>query len=241
MTTESTPSAAPRLSLPSRIIGVITSPGETFRSVAAHPQWVGVLAVQIVVAALAFFVFFSTDVGQAAYVDQSVSSIESFGQTVSDEMYEGIRRQSAYAKYIQPASMLIVGPMVVALFAAILYGVFAVLGGEATYKQVIAVVAHAGIITTLQPLFTLPLNYQRQTMSSATNLAVFLPMLEEGSFLASLLGVVDLFYIWYAVVLAIGLAAVYRRRTTPIAIGLLTVLVAIGVVVASVKVAMGGR
>jgi len=241
MTIESPPSAAPRLSLPTRIVGVITSPGETFRSVAAHPQWLGVLAVQLVVTALAFFLFFSTEVGQAAYVDQAVSNIESFGQTVSDEMYEGIRRQSDYARYIQPVTIFIFGPLVVALVAAILYGVFAVLGGEAAYKQVLAVVAHAGIVTTLQPLFTLPLNYQRQTMSSATNLAVFLPMLEEGSFLASLLGVVDLFYIWYAVVLAIGLAAVYRRRTTPIAIGLLAVLVAIGVVIAGVKVALGGR
>lgn len=236
-----TATAAPRLSLPSRIVGVLTSPGDTFRSVAAHPTWFGVLAVQLTVAALAFALFFSTDVGKAAYVDQAVSSVESFGGTVNDQIYDGIRRQAEFAKYIQPVSMFVFGPIVVALFAGLLYGAFAVLGGEATYKQVFAVVAHAGIVTTLQPLLTLPLNYQRQTMSSATNLSVFLPMLEEGSFLASLLGVVDLFYIWYAVVLAIGLAVVYRRRTTPIAVGLLTVLVLIGVAIATVKVALGGR
>lgn len=236
-----TATVAPRLSLPSRIVGVLTSPGDTFRSVAAHPAWFGVLAVQLTVTALAFALFFSTDVGKAAYVDQAVSNIESFGGTVNDEIYDGIRRQAEFARYIQPASMFVFGPIVVALVAGLLYGAFAVLGGEATYKQVLAVVSHAGIVTTLQPLLTLPLNYQRQTMSSATNLSVFLPMLEEGSFLASLLGVVDLFYIWYAVVLAIGLAVVYRRRTTPIAIGLLAVLVLIGVAIATVKVALGGR
>ncbi len=241
MTDTAATASVPRLSLPARLIGVLTSPGATFRSVVAHPAWFGVLAVQIVVTALAFVVFFSTDAGKAAYVDQAVSSIESFGGSVNADMYEGIQRQAEYARVIQPVSMLIFGPVVTALFAALIYGVFAVLGGEARFKQVFAVVAHAGVVTSLQPLFTLPLNYQRQTMSSATNLGVFLPMLEEGSFLASLLGVIDLFYIWYVVVLGIGLAVLYRRRTTPIVVGLLAVLVTIGVVIAAVKLALGGR
>ena len=231
----------PRLSLVQRVVGVIVSPGDTFRSVAAHPAWLGVLAVQLIVTAAAFAVFLSTDVGKAAYVDQSVSSIEAFGQTVSDQMYEGIRRQAEYARVIQPLSMLVFGPVVVAVLAAVLFGVFTVMGGESTYRHVFAVVAHAGVVTMLQPLLTLPLNYQQQSMSSATTLAVFLPMLEEGSFLASLLGVMDLFYIWYAIVLAIGLATVYRRRTGPIAVGLLAALVVIGVAVATLKVALGGR
>ena len=238
---ETMTSSVPRLSLLQRVIGVVFSPGETFRSVAAHPAWFGVLAVQLLVTALAFFVFFSTDAGKAAYVDQSVSSIESFGQTVNDQMYEGIRAQANFARYIQPGVLLIFGPVMAAIMAAILYGAFTVMGGESTFRHVFAVVCHAGVVTMLQPLLTLPLNYQRQSMSSATSLAVFLPMLEEGSFVASLLGVLDLFYIWYVVVLAIGLATIYRRRTTPIAVGLFTVLVLIGVAVATLKVALGGR
>ena len=231
----------PRLALIRRLIGVIVSPGDTFRSVAAHPTWFGVLAVQLVVTAAAYAGFLSTDVGKAAYVDQSVSSIVSFGQTVSDPMYEGIRRQAEYARVLQPVTILIFGPVIVAVLAAVLFGAFTVMGGESTYRQVFAVVAHAGVVTTLQPLLTLPLNYQRQSMSSATSLGVLLPMLEEGSFLASLLGVLDLFYVWYAILLAIGLATVYRRRTAPIAVGLLAVLAGIAVAVAAVKVALGGR
>lgn len=231
----------PRLSLPQRLIGVIFSPGETFRSVAAHPTWLPMLALQILITAGAFALFLSTDVGKNAYIDQAVSSVESFGQTVNDQMYEGIRQQAEYAAIIQPATIVFMAPLFTALIAGILYGAFAVMGGESTYRQVFSVVVHAGVVTTLQPLFTLPLNYQRQTMSSATNLSVFLPMLDEGSFLASLLGVMDLFYIWYAIVLGIGLATLYRRRTTPIVVGLLAVFVGIGIVVATVKVVMGGR
>ena len=45
-------------------------------------------------------------------------------------------------------------------------------------------------------------------------------MLPEQSFIGNLLGAIDIFLIWYVVVLAIGLAVLYRRRTQPIAISL---------------------
>src|SRR5688500_881693 len=51
------------------------------------------------------------------------------------------------------------------------------------FKQAFAIVAHAEIVIALQQLFILPLNYVRETMSSATTLAVFVPMLDETSFL----------------------------------------------------------
>ena len=115
------------------------------------------------------------------------------------------------------------------------------LGGEARFKQVLAVTAHAGVISLLQTLFTLPMNYQRQSMSSATNLAVFFPDIAEGTFLASMLGFIDLFWIWYLVVLAIGVAAVYRRKWTSVAGGLFVVYVLIGLAVAAGKAVLGGR
>jgi hypothetical protein len=43
------------------------------------------------------------------------------------------------------------------------------------------------------------------------------------------------------VVLAIGLAAVYRRKWTGVAGGFFVVYVLIGLVIATVKAAMGGR
>ena len=48
------------------------------------------------------------------------------------------------------------------------------------------------MISALGTLFLTPLNYFRESLSSATNLGVFLPFLPEGSFLARLVGMVDL-------------------------------------------------
>jgi hypothetical protein len=241
MSQDPSATAAQPLSLVQRVIGVVISPGETMARIAAAPRWFDVLALTTVLMAAGFALFFSSEVGKAAYVDQMVASVESFGQTVNAEMYTALQRQANLAVYLQPASILFIGPLMTALIAAILFGVFTVLGGEAKYKAVLAVVAHAGVISLLQQAFSLPVNYQRQSMSSATNLAVFFPNLAEGSFLASVLGFIDLFWIWYLVVLAMGLAAVYRRKWTPVAGGLFVVYVLIGLAIAAIKAVLGGR
>jgi hypothetical protein len=241
MTQDPSPGAAPPLSLVQRLIGVVVSPGETMARIAAAPRWIDVLVLTTVLVAAGFAVFFATDVGKAAYVDQAVSTLESFGQTVNNDLFAMLQRRANSAYLVQGLTVLFFSPLFTAAIAGIFYGVFTVLGGEAQYRQVLAVVSHAGVISLLQQAFSLPVNYMRETMSSATNIAVFFPNLAEGSFLASMLGFVDLFWIWYLVVLAMGLAAVYRRKWTSVAGGLFVVYVLIGLAIAAVKAVLGGR
>jgi hypothetical protein len=63
---------------------------------------------------------------------------------------------------------------------------------------------------------------------------VFLPMIDESSFAAKLLGSFDLFRIWWTINLAIGLGVLYRRRTGPIAASLLIIYTALAVLYAAV-------
>ena len=66
------------------------------------------------------------------------------------------------------------------------------------------------------------------------NVAALLPMLDDRSLVARFLGAVDLFQIWWLMVLAIGLGVAYRKRTRPIAIALFGIYVAIALVAAAV-------
>ena len=50
----------------------------------------------------------------------------------------------------------------------------------------------------------------------------------------------DLFVIWYLLVLAIGLAVLYRRKTQPIALALYGVYAAGVVVIAAIRSRVGG-
>jgi len=239
-TATSTPATpeAPK-GLLSRIVGVFFSPRATFAEVATRPRVLGVFTIGLLVVIAGLFLFFSTEVGQRAWIDQQVQGAESFGRTMSDQQIQGMERIAPYMGYIVAVLYLIFIPIVVAILSGILLGVFnAFLGGDATFKQMFAIVAHAGLVPALQTVFAMPLDYARETLSSPTTLGVFLPFLDEMSFLGRLLGMVDLFQIWWLVTLSIGLGVLYKRKTGPIATSLLAVYFVIVLAIAAVRSAL---
>jgi hypothetical protein len=227
--------------LVARFIGVVTSPRETFASVVATPRWFGILALTTIIIALFTALPMTTEAGRQAAIDQQVTQMQSFGMTVSDQVYEALEKGAGRLPYTTGISVLIVSPIIALIIAGILFAIFnAAMGGEASFKQVFTVLGHAGSVSALGTIFSGIINYFRGTTGSAANLGVLLPMLPENSFAGRLLGMVDIFLIWYIVVLAIGLAVLYRRRTQGIAISLLTVYAVIAIVVALVKSRLGG-
>jgi hypothetical protein len=145
-----------------------------------------------------------------------------------------------YAPYTSVAGQAVLLPLAGLVFAGIALGIFnAVLGGNATFKQVYAIVAHSAVVLTVAQLFGLPLAYARGTMAGTTNLGVFVPFLDEG-FLSRFLGSIDLVYVWWMLSLSIGLGVLYRKRTGPIAVSIVAVYVVIALVVAAARSAVAG-
>jgi hypothetical protein len=148
---------------------------------------------------------------------------------------------SKYFVYTTPLFQLVFFVVASLAISGMALAVFnALLGGDAMFKQVYAIVVHSGIVLAALALFTTPLAYARQTLSSATNLAVFFPFLDDASFAARLLGSIDLIYIWWMVSVSIGLGVLYRRRTGPIATTLLVIYLLIGFAIAAIKTATSG-
>ena len=233
-------SLAPK-SLIARFIGIITAPRATFESVVAHPKWLGMLALTTVIVAGASALPLTTEGGREALLEQQTRAMESFGMQVNDQIYEQLRRRNAMAPYTTGGSVLVMAPIIAAVLAGILFAVFnAAMGGTATFKQVYAVVVHAGVIQALAQLFTGPFNYFRESMTSATSLSALLPMLPEGSFAARLAGMIDLFMIWWVLALSMGLAVLFRRRTQPIAMSLFAVYAVIALSAAAIMSRLGG-
>lgn len=225
----------PHPGLLARIVGIVFSPRDTYAAVAARPRAAAVLTLITVLMASAQFAFLSTTLGQDLALEQQVRSMEAFGMTVSDEMYSQLQTRTQYAKYTSGASLLVFVPLINAIVAGILLVVFTMLlGGSGTFRQVNAIVAHAGVIPLLQQFFGLPLTYASGEISGA-NLGVFVPMLEENSLPVLFLGSLDLFLIWWCISLAIGIGVLYRRRTGPIATGLITLYVLIALVIAVIR------
>lgn len=210
------PAAAARpRSLPARLLGVLFSPRDTMAGIVAQPRWFGALAVTTVMVAGCMGAFLSTELGRTALLDAMVMRTERAGGAVTDEQYSRMQSMLPVIATVQPVAVLIVSPLVTAGIAGLLYGIYgAMFGSGGSFRQSFAVVAHAGAVNALQQLFSLPLNFAQGTMSSRTNLSVFFPDLAEGSFVASFLGTIDLFVLWWMVVVAIGTGLLFRRRTS---------------------------
>ena len=226
-----TEAGTPALSFPQRVVGMLFSPRATFESVVAHPKWLDVFLLVTAVLTIAWAVFLWSPVGSQAFLDNLITQAERSGQPTNN-----LQTAFPIIRMVTVIAIPIVSPIFTVLIAGLLYGVFAaILGGGASYKQVIAVVVHSGLVSGLGQLVVLILNYVRGTMTSATNFSVFAPMLEENSFLFKLLSVIDLVWIWYLFILAMGLAVLYRRKTATIATSFYVLYLVIAVIVAFFK------
>jgi hypothetical protein len=104
----------------------------------------------------------------------------------------------------------------------------------------LTVVVHASAIFAVRALVATPINYLRESLGGATSLSMVMPAFSESSFPARLLGAVDLFVLWWVVLLALGLSVLYGARTMPIARWLFGAYAAAAVVLALAQALRGG-
>jgi hypothetical protein len=184
--------------------------------------------------------FVATDIGQVALVDQWERTALAFGQQVDDGRYAEMQELSRYGVPYAAATALLRGPGAAMALAGVLYGVFSAGGRRARFTQVFAVVVHAGVILALRDVVAAPVNSARESLASPLTLQQFFGMFDEASPLARLLAMIDLFMLWWLVVLAIGLAVLYRTRARTVAAGLLATYAGIAILVAGSMAVLGG-
>jgi hypothetical protein len=199
-------------SLPDRMSGVVRSPRALFTSLIGRPRWAGVLLVSAAVTVGCGAAFMQTDVGRQALVDQWERTALAFGQEVSEERYAEFTQMSEHGMLYALATALASGPLLAFAMAGLIFCVFSVLHrGAASFRQVLSIVAHAGVILALRQVVATPLNYSRETLASPTTLSLFFPMFDEASPPARFFGAIDMFVVWWVIVLAIGVSLLYRR------------------------------
>jgi len=222
-----------------RVIGVLFSPRETYADIVRKPTWVGMWLLITVVTTACIGWLQSTAVGRTAAADQAIKAIGVFAKQLPAERLDQVRSQimtkPAWQIYAQIGVFSLIGaPIVAAIFAGILLGVFnALLGGDARFKQVYALIFFSNAIMLVKTVFVAPLNYVRESLSNPTSFAVLLPMLDDDSLPAKMLGAIDFFFLWWLVSVAIGLGVLYKRPTKGIATALIGIYVVLAVTIAA--------
>jgi hypothetical protein len=243
-------------SLAARMYGVIRRPRSTFAAIVHAPSWAAVLIVTTTTMFLCALGFLNTDVGRQALVDQWERTATAFGQTVDDASYARMEERAAnggVGLLYAAGTALAYGPLLVLAVSGVLFAVLRnrsgvdPLGGRSgtdpvgpRYIQLLAVVAYASVILALRQVVAAPINYVRESIASPTTLVQFVGMVDETSPIARFLGVIDLFVVWWIVVLAMGVSVLYRRPTRSLALAFAGAYVVLALLAALVMAVSGG-
>jgi hypothetical protein len=233
------------VSLVHSVTGMLWRPRATFEAVVASPRWAPLLVALALVATLGGSLSYATDVGRLALVDQWERTALAFGRPVDDAAYERLHQLSARGPAYGGALSLF--SIAAATFGTAGLAYLTVREprsqGSAkgpSFQHLLAVSTHSAVILALRSIVAAPLVYLRETTTSATALGRLFPSLNEASPVARVLGGVDVLLLWWAVVLAMGLAVACRRRARPLVLSCVGLYVAVVLVLAGVMAATGG-
>ncbi len=229
------PDGTEPISLFQRMMLVFTDPGKAFAGLAANPRWTGAFLIVVITGLVATQMTFP-------YIMEAQR--EAFQQNVSDvppeqaeRMMERFSPENEASQRIWMVITPIIGGILELLILAGLFtfGCSFLLGGEASFKQVMAVVSHTLLIRVPKALLVTPLILMKGSMAVSTSLAVLLPVDRWMTPLGILLQQADIFKLWGISLLITGLAVVYRFSKSKVAalvIGLFIfwVIVQVGVV-----------
>jgi hypothetical protein len=222
----STPSPAPpapaeapqaKLSAMQRIIGVFTSPGETFADIARAPSWV-MPVVLLTVLSLVVCAVMMQRVDWNGFLEKQMSKSARFEQLSSEQKAQQLGMAGKIIPY-QVYGFGLLGPLLmVVILGAIYLGAFNLfLGAGLKFKQTLSIVAHASMVSLISsPLVTLVMLLKRPGDVDpehllATNVGEFLSS-DTPKALLKFAGSLDIFMFWILSLLAIGFAAANPKK-----------------------------
>jgi hypothetical protein len=211
------PEAQAAISPLGRIIGVLFSPGETFRDIVRKPGWV-LPIVFLTLLSIAGSFSINQRINWREFMSQQIEKSPA-AANMSAEQKE--QRIEGGAKFSPPFTYAIglLGPIIATLLVAlVMWGSYNLLGGANTnFETSFGITSHAfltGLVSS--PLFILVLYlkpYGTVDLDNpvAANLAAVLPD-DSAKWLVALGKSIDIFALWTLVLLAIGFAATNPKK-----------------------------
>ena len=201
-----------------RLIGMLRSPRVTMEAAIASPRSLDLAALIILVPAACSVGFLMTGVGRLAALDQQVRQLESVGGVVNDQIYGQLRDWERYRPLLSALGIIVGWPVMWLCAAAVIRAIGNHMRHDrVTLAQVFTVIVHASSVFALRAIVATPINYARESLGGATSLAMLFPGLGDGTFAARLFGALDIFVIWWVLLVAVGLGKLYQTRALSIA------------------------
>jgi Yip1 domain len=225
MTTTSMPAMpAPEVQAPvshfGRIIGVFTSPKQTFAGIAQRPSWVAPLLLCVILAT-GVGALLNTKMNWGEYIRHKAEESPRFSQLSEEQKDQALAGQVKFWSSFSYGVGVVAVPISALIFALTYWGSFNLFRGAGLrFGTSFAITTHAFLPTALSSVLAmiiLPLkSYGDVDPESvvATSLKAYLPDSAPKPLLA-LGSSLELFWIWCLVLLAIGFAAANPKKIKP--------------------------
>jgi hypothetical protein len=223
------------------VTGVLWRPRATMAEVVRHPAFITTWVVVLLVFAVCGGLLLSTQVGQQALVDERVRVSDALGQRVDDAEYARLEAKPPLLVYLTSGGRLLLTPPVTILMAAGLMLIARLDGASLPFITALAIAVQATVVLALQQIVATPLHYIAESLTSPTNLAGILRLFDDGTWPARLFGTIDVFGLWWMLLLSAGLAAATGRGTRRYFGRLVAVYVGVAAIVAALFAVMGGQ
>lgn len=235
MESPATEVSRPELSLMQRLLGIFTSPRAVFTSLDENPRFLGALLVVGVLTGLMGFLL----------ADVQIYGIRAGMEAGGGMEPAKIDQAVKFIGYGLPVGWVLISIVPTFLVAGVLLLIGnVILGGVTTYRKMLSLIAHVGILTIPQLLVKYLLIALRDDMErarfileSGTSLASLVP---EKGLLYFILAQLDLFNIWQIGIAVIGMAILARVPTQRAAAGLIGSWVLFSIVLVVIQTLTAG-
>ncbi len=198
----------------SRFFNVFVSPRETFEAVRERPGWVvPFIIIILVTAGTTYFMTPLTVDMQRDLIENRMENMGASDQQIEEalERAEGNQIAGVVGGAVSVAIMLLIGGLVW-LFVG-----NTILGGEATFAQMMGVNVYRYFIMLVGMLIKLPIMLSQQSINIHFSLAkLFMDEASINTFMYKFLANIELFNLWSIAVLIIGIATVTRTTISKV-------------------------
>ena len=190
--------------LPVRAVQVLFSPGELFQKLKEQPVWFWMMVTTALASALSIW-FIPDEAWTSFFREQALEQ----GRLDPAQMPQVGAPFRVFSSLAAAVSLFILA----ILLSCFTFGVFVfLLGDEGTFKQHLAVVAHAGVIPAIGAFATLPLRISQLDPQLTLSVGTLLPFVPDG-YLFNVLQSLDLFALGAAILTGLGISVLDSRRT----------------------------
>lgn len=219
-TTMPAPEAQAPISHFGRIIGVFFSPKQTFASIAERPSWLAPLLLMVILATCVGAML-NAKMNWGEYIRHKAEESPRFSQLSEEQKDHALAGQIKFWSSFSYGIGVVALPVSALIFAFIYWGAFNLFRGAGLrYGAAFGITTHAFLptaISSILALIILPLKSYGDVDPEnvvATSLKAFLPD-DAPKALAALGSSLELFWIWFLVLVAIGFSAANPKKIKP--------------------------